>query len=81
MLFVLALVAWVGGCAMALFGALKYTVGLRIGDVLEEVRGLTQSAVQLLELTHCKVFQCGPKKRAISSGRSHHGFVHYRYGY
>lgn len=38
MMFVLALVAWVGVCALVLFGAVKYTLGLRIGDTLEEVR-------------------------------------------
>lgn len=38
MVFVAALVAWVGGSALVLFGSIKYTLGLRINTVMEEVR-------------------------------------------
>lgn len=37
MIFVLAQVAWVGGTALVLFLGIKYTLGLRINNEIEEV--------------------------------------------
>lgn len=38
LIFVLAMMAWVGGLAIVLFGGIKYTLGLRINNTMEEVR-------------------------------------------
>lgn len=37
-LFVLAQTVWVGGTAVILFLGIKYTLGLRVNNTIEEVR-------------------------------------------
>lgn len=57
-IFVLALLAWVGGCALILFATIKYTLGLRIHNSIEEVRSSVRLAYRFrfqpaeLPLTH-----------------------------
>ncbi len=45
MIFVLAQIAWVGGTALILFFGIKYTLGLRINNEIEEVCQAEKSLV------------------------------------
>lgn len=50
MIFVAAQVAWVGGTAVVLFVGIKYTLGLRINNSMEEVRSTLMRFVTIFDV-------------------------------